>query len=102
RELLELRGAPLLRNNDALSDWIRLLCEDVAAPGRIDLSVAAGLLRLAPGAESAEVLAAAIGDEPLIEAFLRDPVASAPLLSPRCLPQPERRTLLGRLCAKDP
>ncbi|HEU5076568.1 MAG TPA: hypothetical protein VFU02_20395, partial [Polyangiaceae bacterium] len=100
RELLELRGAPLLRDSEALKAWIPILCEE--PPGRIDLSVVAGLLRLVPAAESAEVLASTIGESRLIEAFLADPIASAPLLSPRCLPERERRALLDRLCAEDP
>ncbi len=100
RELLELRGAPLLRDDAALRTWIEQLSED--PPGRLDLSVVAGLLRLALPADSAEILATAVGEDRLIEAFLADPIASAPLLSPRCLPGVDRRALLGRLCATDP
>src|SRR5690606_24765430 len=100
RELLELRGALRVSDGDALGTWIQELCEP--EPGRLDLSVVAGLLRLAQPNDSAAILSAAVEDERLIEAFLAAPIASAPLLSPRCLLKDDRRALLGRLCARDP
>jgi len=98
RALFSLNGTPPAQEKEALESWIRELCED--ASGHVDLSVVAGLLRLARFSESAEVLAAAVDGNRLIEAFLRDPIASAPLLSPRLI-QTERRALLGRLRAAD-